>query len=69
MPHRDGFDLLRDIRALGPDAGDKVPVVAMTALVPRAGRARILSAGFQACLPKPFTVDDLVETILTVLDG
>lgn len=69
MPHRDGFDLLRDIRALGPDAGGNVPVVAMTALVPRADRARILNAGFQACLPKPFTVDELVETILTVLDG
>jgi CheY-like chemotaxis protein len=69
MPNRDGFDLLRDIRALGPDAGGNVPVVAMTALVPRADRARILSAGFQACLPKPFTVNELVETILTVLDG
>ena len=69
MPHRDGFDLLRDIRALGPDAGGDVPVVALTALVSRADRVRLLSAGFQACLPKPFTVNDLVETILTVLDN
>jgi CheY-like chemotaxis protein len=69
MPDRNGFDLLRDIRALGPDAGGNVPVVAMTALVPRADRARILNAGFQACLPKPFSVYELVETILSVLDG
>jgi CheY-like chemotaxis protein len=69
MPHRDGFDLLRDIRALGPDAGGNVPVVAMTALISRTDRARMLSAGFQACLPKPFTVNELWETILTVLDG
>jgi CheY-like chemotaxis protein len=69
MPDRNGFDLLRDIRALGPDAGGNVPVVAMTALVPRADRARILNAGFQACLPKPFSVHELVETILSVLDG
>lgn len=69
MPHRDGFDLLRDIRALGPDAGGNVPVVAMTAWVSRTDRARMLSAGFQACLPKPFSVHELLETILSVLDG
>jgi CheY-like chemotaxis protein len=30
MPDRDGFALLQDIRALGPDAGGSVAVVAMT---------------------------------------
>src|SRR4030088_2625928 len=44
MPDRDGFDLLRDIRALGPHAGGSVPVIAMTALVTHLDRARILSA-------------------------
>ena len=68
MPGRDGFDLLRDIRALGPDAGGSVPVIAMTALVTHLDRARIVDAGFQACLPKPFTPDKLLETILTVLN-
>jgi CheY-like chemotaxis protein len=62
MPDRDGFSLLRDIRTLGPDAGGRVPVVAMTALVSRADRAWIIDVGFQACLPK------LVETILAVLN-
>src|SRR5580700_12341686 len=68
MPGRDGFELLSDIRALGPDAGGNVPVIAMTAFVTHLDRARILDAGFQACLPKPFTPDKLVETILTVLN-
>jgi CheY-like chemotaxis protein len=68
MPGMDGFGLLREIRALGPDAGGSVPVIAMTALVTHADRARILSAGFQAYLPKPFSPDKLVETILTVLN-
>ena len=67
MPGRDGFDLLRDIRALGPDAGGGVPVVAMTALVTRLDGARFLNAGFQAFLPKPFSPDKLVEVILAVL--
>ena len=68
MPGMDGFELLREIRALGPDAGGSVPVIAMTALVTHADRERILNAGFKACLPKPFTPDKLVETILSVLN-
>jgi CheY-like chemotaxis protein len=68
MPGKDGFELLREIRALGPDGEGRVPVIAMTALVTHTDRARILNAGFQGCLAKPFTPDKLVETILTVLD-
>ena len=67
MPDRDGLDLLRDIRALGPHAGS-IPVVAITAVVGRVDRSRILEAGFQACLPKPFTVDELMEAISNVLN-
>ena len=69
IPGRDGFGLLGDIRSLGPDAGGNVPVIAMSALVTDADRARILNAGFQACLPKPFGPAKLMETILTVLEG
>ena len=69
MPGRDGFGLLGEIRSLGPDAGGKVPVIAMTAIVTHADRRRILDAGFQACLPKPFGPAKLVETVLAVLEG
>jgi CheY-like chemotaxis protein len=40
----------------------------MTALVTHLDRARILNAGFQAFLPKPFNPETLVEAILTVLN-
>jgi CheY-like chemotaxis protein len=63
MPGMDGFGLLREIRALGVDAGRSVPVIAMTAVLMPDQRAHILGAGFQACLPKPFTPDKLLETI------
>jgi two-component system, chemotaxis family, CheB/CheR fusion protein len=69
MPGRDGFGLLGEIRSLGPDAGGEVPVIATTALVTHADRRRILDAGFQACLPKPFGPAKLVETVLAVLEG
>ena len=68
MPGMDGFELLREIRALGPDAGGSVPVIAMTAFGTHADRERLLHAGFKACLLKPFTPDKLVETILSVLN-
>jgi CheY-like chemotaxis protein len=65
MPGRDGFEVLSEIRALGPFAGGSVPVIAMSALVSHAS-ARMI--GFQACLAKPFTPDKLLETILTALN-
>jgi CheY-like chemotaxis protein len=69
MPGMNGFELLRAIRAFGPDAGGNVPVIAMTAFVTYADRARILNADFQACLQKPFTPDKLAEAIRTVLNN
>src|SRR5205823_6116276 len=54
MHGRSGFDLLNDIRALGANGGGEIPVIAMTALTTRAERARILDAGFDAFLQKPF---------------
>jgi CheY-like chemotaxis protein len=67
MPDRDGFALLSDIRALGSDAGGGGPVIALTALVTDLDSACIINAGFQVCLSKPFTPEQLVETIVSVL--
>jgi CheY-like chemotaxis protein len=67
MPGMDGFELLRKIRALGAAPTDNIPVVAMSAFFTEADRTHVLDAGFKACLPKPFSPERLVETILTVL--
>jgi CheY-like chemotaxis protein len=67
MPGMDGFELLKRIRALGSEAGGSVPVIAMSAFFSQTDRKHVHDADFQACLPKPFTPDKLVETILGIL--
>ena len=46
LPKRDGFELLRDIRAFGADNGGNVPVIAMTAFGGFARRDRTIAPGF-----------------------
>ena len=57
----DGFELLGQIRELGPTEGGNAPVIAITGLIKKADR--INEAGFQACLFKPFSPDELLEEI------
>jgi len=68
MPERDGFQLLGDIRALGPYSGARIPVVAMTALGHNGIHEQIRQAGFQIYLLKPFRPDKLVEAVLSILN-
>ena len=60
MPGRDGYELLREIRALGSNDGGGTPIIAMSGLHASAERMRIVDAGFQAFLPKPFGPERLV---------
>lgn len=69
MPRMDGFDLLREIRSLQPNTKSSVPIIAMTAFDLGRETARVMNMGFQACLPKPFTAQKLLVTILAVLRG
>jgi CheY-like chemotaxis protein len=67
MPNRDGFELLQDIRSLGPENGGSVPVIAMTAFGRDIDRNRTIAAGFKVHLDKPFTPGKLLEAIHSVL--
>jgi CheY-like chemotaxis protein len=67
MPRRDGFELLDDIRSLDSTHGGSVPVIAMTALVEYSDRRRSRDAGFERHLFKPFSPQQLLDTILSVV--
>jgi CheY-like chemotaxis protein len=62
MPDQDGFDLIRQLRANGHDAGN-LPAVALTAFVQNDDAHLALSAGFQVHLSKPVDPHELTSVI------
>ena len=67
LPNRDGFELLQDIRSLGPGQNGDVPVIAMTALAGVVDFGPTIDNGFQAQLQKPFRPDQLLATVSSTL--
>jgi len=63
MPDVDGFELLRRLRALGPERGGDVPVIALTAFAREEDRVRTLDEGFASHLTKPIDLSNLVATV------
>jgi PAS domain S-box-containing protein len=63
MPEADGYELLRRVRALGPERGGLTPAIALTAYAGEPERARALRSGFQAHLPKPVEPDALISAV------
>ncbi len=66
MPQRDGYDLLRAIRALSDQQGGNVPAVALTALARVEDRKRAMLAGFQSHITKPVDQGELVAVVATL---
>ncbi len=69
MPVQDGYDLIRQVRALPAAAGGKVPAAAFTAYAGRDDSERALSAGYQLHLAKPVTPDALVAAVAHLAGG
>jgi PAS domain S-box-containing protein len=67
MPDEDGFALIRRVRALPAQEGGHTPAAAITAMASDEDRARVLTAGFQAHIPKPLEFDALVQAIASLL--
>lgn len=63
MSEIDGYMLLQQIRSLPPEQGGQIPAIALTAYAGKLDKQQAISAGFQAHLPKPVDVAQLVEVI------
>jgi signal transduction histidine kinase len=66
MPGMDGYELLKRVRALGADRGNRIAAIALTAFARTEDRTRALRAGFLAHVSKPVDPSELVATIATV---
>jgi len=66
MTGENGYALIRKIRALAPEAGGRIPAIALTAYAGAADRRRALMAGFQTHLAKPVDPADLIAVILSL---
>ncbi|MBA3458845.1 MAG: response regulator [Deltaproteobacteria bacterium] len=67
MPERDGYQLVRAVRALPEAAGGKTPAIALTAFARSEDRTRALMAGFQVHIAKPIETRELVITVASLL--
>lgn len=68
MPGENGYDLIRQIRALDAEQGGHIPAVALTAYARVEDRTRALAAGFQMHIAKPVNLTEFV-TVIASLTG
>jgi CheY-like chemotaxis protein len=63
MPDRDGYSLIRSIRAHPADAKRDIPAIALTAFATPKDRARALSSGFSLHMAKPVELPALARAV------
>jgi len=67
MPGRNGYDLIRSVRALSGEMGGQTPAIALTAYAAPADCDRALNAGFERHFAKPVDAEILISAIATLL--
>jgi PAS domain S-box-containing protein len=63
MPGTDGYELIRQVRALSLEGGGKIPAVALTAYARAEDRLQVLRAGYQMHVAKPVELSELVAIV------
>jgi signal transduction histidine kinase len=66
MPGTDGYDLIKQVRALPPDRGAKVAAIALTAYTRTEDRLHALRAGYDMHVPKPVELAELCAVAASV---
>ena len=63
MPEKNGYGLIRDIRALSPTQGGQTPAIALTAYAGEIDQQQAFAAGFKTHMTKPVDAEQLVQAI------
>jgi CheY-like chemotaxis protein len=67
MPHMDGYEATKQIRALDDPEKAKIPVVAVTANVFEEDKKAALAAGMNGHLAKPYEIPQIMKTLADIL--
>lgn len=67
MPDEDGYEFMRDVRALPGEAGRLTPSIALTGYATRKDRERALSAGYQLHIAKPVEQTEIIAAIASLV--
>lgn len=62
----DGYSLMREVRALSPELGGKIPAAALTAYAGHTEYAQALAAGFQTHIAKPVEHSQLLALVASL---
>jgi len=63
MPGNDGYQFIREVRALQPDHGGKIPAIALTAFARSEDRTQPMLAGYHVHVAKPIEPQELLATV------
>jgi two-component system, chemotaxis family, CheB/CheR fusion protein len=63
MPEQDGYGLIRQVRALSPEAGGRIPAAAITAYAREQDHQKAIASGFQIHLAKPIEPSQLTRVV------
>lgn len=69
MPGRDGYDLMRSVRAMPAARDRRVPAIALTAYAATEDRDRAMSVGFQKHMAKPVEQAELIAAVASLASG
>lgn len=67
MPHMNGYEATRQIRALKDKSKANIPIIAMTANAFEEDKKEAIDAGMNGYVPKPIEISRLLETLTKVL--
>ncbi|MGG6296818.1 chemotaxis protein CheB [Leptolyngbya sp. AN02str] len=67
LPNINGYDLMRRVRALSPEAGGLIPAIALSGYADQETINTALEVGFQVHLSKPADIDRLITHIFNLV--
>ncbi|WP_375473801.1 ATP-binding protein [uncultured Nostoc sp.] len=68
MPDMDGYMLIHEMRTRTPEQGGQIPAIALTAFARNNDYEKVLKAGFQIHLSKPFNPEKLIAAIVKLME-